>query len=49
MKDRIVIKLGGSSLQNSETLQQLATLIKGYQKRRYRVVVVHGGGPAINA
>jgi acetylglutamate kinase len=48
MKERIVIKLGGSSLQNPETLQQLASLVRGYQKRRYRVVIVHGGGPAIN-
>lgn len=49
MKQRIVIKLGGSALQNTETMQQLAVLIRGYQKRRYSVVVVHGGGPAINA
>lgn len=49
MKNIVVIKLGGSSLGNPETVEQLATLVKGYQKRRYRVVVVHGGGPAINA
>jgi len=49
MKPIIVIKLGGSSLQNSETVLQLAALVRGYQKRRYRVVLVHGGGPAINA
>ncbi len=49
MKQRIVIKLGGSALQNTETMQQLAVLIRGYQKRRYNVIVVHGGGPAINA
>ncbi len=49
MKQRIVIKLGGSALQNTETMQQLAVLIRGYQKRRYSVIVVHGGGPAINA
>ncbi len=48
MKPRIVIKLGGSSLQNPETLHQLSALVKGYQKRRYHVVLVHGGGPAIN-
>lgn len=48
MKQRIVIKLGGSSLQNPETLKELATLVRGYQKRRYAVVIVHGGGPAIN-
>ena len=49
MKQRIVIKLGGSSLQNPETVLQLAALVRGYQKRRYQVVIVHGGGPAINA
>ncbi len=49
MKQRIVIKLGGSSLQNPATLQELAALVRGYQKRRYSVVIVHGGGPAINA
>ena len=48
IKPKIVIKLGGSALQNPETLLQLATLVKGYQKRRYDVVLVHGGGPAIN-
>ena len=48
-KTIVVIKLGGSSLGNPETIEQLASLVKGYQKRRYRVVVVHGGGPAINA
>ena len=49
MKQRIVIKLGGSALQNPETVLQLAKLVRGYQKRRYQVVIVHGGGPAINA
>lgn len=49
MKPIVVIKLGGSSLQNSETVLQLAALVRGYQKRRNRVVLVHGGGPAINA
>lgn len=49
MKPIVVIKLGGSSLQNPETVLQLAILVRGYQKRRYRVVLVHGGGPAINA
>lgn len=49
MKERIVIKLGGSSLNNPQTVQQLAALIRGCQRRRCRVVIVHGGGPAINA
>ena len=48
MKKRIVIKLGGSSLQNPNILSELANLILGC-KREYDVTVVHGGGPAINA
>ncbi|MBX2993796.1 MAG: acetylglutamate kinase [Bdellovibrionaceae bacterium] len=49
MKKRIVIKLGGSTLDNPSTLSQLAGLVRGYQKRQYQVVLVHGGGPAVNA
>lgn len=48
MKQIVVIKLGGSALQDKTTVSGLATLIKGYQKLRYNVVIVHGGGPAIN-
>ena len=48
MKQKIVIKLGGSSLHMASTLSELADLIRGYRKRRYDVVLVHGGGPAIN-
>lgn len=48
MKKISVIKLGGSSLVNTDTLQKLATLVKGCQERGSFVVVVHGGGPAIN-
>lgn len=47
-KSRIVIKLGGSALDQPATLKELALLVKGYQERHYDVVVVHGGGPAIN-
>jgi len=48
MKKTIVIKLGGSSLQNLGTLQELVALTLGYRKLNYKVVLVHGGGPAIN-
>ncbi len=48
MKKRLVIKLGGSSLHNEVTLKELAALVTSYRKRRYDVVLVHGGGPAIN-
>lgn len=48
MKKRIVIKLGGASLQNGATLDQLALLVAGYRTQGCDIVVVHGGGPAIN-
>ena len=48
MKKRIVIKLGGASLQNGATLHQLTLLVAGYRLQGYDIVVVHGGGPAIN-
>ncbi|MES2854353.1 MAG: acetylglutamate kinase [Bdellovibrionota bacterium] len=48
IKKRIVIKLGGSSLQNASTLDQLRVIVRGYRNRNYDVVLVHGGGPAIN-
>jgi acetylglutamate kinase len=49
MKKRIVIKLGGASLQNGETLSEFSKIVQGYKERNYDVVIVHGGGPAINA
>lgn len=49
MMKRIVVKLGGSSLQNLGTLQELIALVSGLRKSGYEVIVVHGGGPAINA
>jgi acetylglutamate kinase len=48
MKKTIVIKLGGSSLASERTLGELSQLISGYRARGKNVVVVHGGGPAIN-
>lgn len=48
MRKIIVIKLGGSSLHNLGTLQELVSLTLGYRKMKYNVVLVHGGGPAIN-
>ena len=49
MKKRIVVKIGGSTLASPETLAKLAELVRGYQRRQYQVIVVHGGGPAVNA
>lgn len=48
MKKIIVLKLGGSSLQNPGTQQELTGLVRGYRAQGFDVVVVHGGGPAIN-
>lgn len=48
MKPITLIKLGGSALVNEDTLQKLALLVSGCQQRGSSVVVVHGGGPAIN-
>ena len=45
---KIVIKLGGSTLQNPATLHELAKAVKQYRLEGYEVVLVHGGGPAIN-
>ena len=42
----IVIKLGGSALENS--LEELSLTVKGHLDRGDKVVLVHGGGPAIN-
>ncbi len=49
MKKRIVIKQGGSSLADPTTLSELSAIVAGYQQRGFDVVLVHGGGPAINA
>lgn len=48
-KKRIVIKQGGSSLADPSTLNELSAIVGGYQQRGFEVVLVHGGGPAINA
>ncbi len=48
MKSKVVIKLGGASLQNFGTLQELVALIRKFRAKECDVVLVHGGGPAIN-
>lgn len=47
--DRVVLKLGGSSLQDPSALKEVIESIRGYLRYEYQVIVVHGGGPAINA
>lgn len=46
--EKIVIKLGGAALSNTETLRELGILVSGLVQEKKNVVVVHGGGPAIN-
>lgn len=46
---RVLIKLGGAALKASETMALAAKVLKLYRDMGYQVIVVHGGGPAINA
>lgn len=48
-KDIVVIKLGGASLLEDSIRNHVLTTIEQYRKYDYTVVLVHGGGPAINA
>ncbi len=48
-KPLVVLKLGGSSLQDPSVLTTVTKTISDYRKYGYQVVLVHGGGPAINA
>lgn len=45
---RVVIKLGGASLQDPQVIDIFAQALIDYKKYGYEVIVVHGGGPAIN-
>ncbi len=47
--DLLVIKLGGASLESDSVIQSLATDIKKLSDLGYRMLLIHGGGPAINA
>ena len=44
----VVIKLGGSAIQNDTVIVQLGHLIKDYKKQGYQVTLIHGGGHEIN-
>ncbi len=44
----VVIKLGGSSLQNPDTLNKLSALVNQLIQQGEQPVLIHGGGPAIN-
>lgn len=44
----VVLKLGGASLQNLETIERVAFMVKELEASGKRPVIIHGGGPAIN-
>jgi acetylglutamate kinase len=45
----VVLKLGGAALIESGTMEELVRTVRDYRKYDYDVVIVHGGGPVINA
>src|SRR4051794_17818006 len=46
---RVLIKLGGAALKAPETMSLAVEVLKRYRDMGFQVIVVHGGGPAINA
>lgn len=46
---KIVIKLGGHAMKNSETMDQFARDIVLMKQTNIHPIIVHGGGPMINA
>lgn len=46
---RILIKLGGAALDADITLEVVTEAIRRYRQMGCQVILVHGGGPAINA
>lgn len=46
---RILVKLGGASLSHPQTLSALVELLLYARTSGLEIIVVHGGGPAINA
>lgn len=47
--DLLVIKLGGASLESEGVVQSLARDVKALHDLGYTMLLIHGGGPAINA
>lgn len=45
----LVVKLGGASLENEQVVQSLAKDVKKLHDLGYTMLLIHGGGPAINA
>ena len=46
---RVLIKVGGAALKDDSVLETVTQAIQLYRRSGYKVAVVHGGGPAINA
>jgi acetylglutamate kinase len=46
---RVLIKVGGAALKDDSVLETVTQAIQRYRRNSYKVVIVHGGGPAINA
>lgn len=46
---RVLIKVGGAALTEETTLNYVTEAIQQYRLDGHRVIVVHGGGPAINS
>jgi len=47
-KSWVVIKLGGSSLQDDSIIKSIASDVKKLLDLDYKLLLLHGGGPAIN-
>src|SRR5262245_9331012 len=48
IRSRVLVKLGGAALVNEQVLDVVSATLKSIQSR-CQVILVHGGGPAINA
>lgn len=46
---RVLIKLGGAALKDDSVLETVTEALRQYRKYGYQPILVHGGGPAINA
>lgn len=46
---RVLIKLGGASFQDEATLKTVGRALQQFRQYGYQVILVHGGGPSINA
>lgn len=49
MDDVFVLKFGGNAIKGKEDLDRLAKETAGLIKNGARIIMVHGGGPEINA